>query len=212
MATKDQYEFFKTAYQEQNERKKTLETRAQLYLTIQTLYFGFVVLKFSDLLSGSSKSPSSLPASYLWFQVLVAALIASALVFTLLAVRIRRYEAVCDLRSAAENIDREPAEDAFFDARIADFVVASNRNIEVNTDAAESLRSAGWLMVSAVLSHLVFLVVSLGSEVGLGAQIASAFDADGRFPVVPTILVFVIVFVLPPFLWRRERRIRESMK
>jgi hypothetical protein len=212
MATKDQYEFFKTLYQEQNDRKKTIETRAQLYLTVQTLYFGFVVLKFSDLLSSSNKTPSSLPSVYLWLQILVAALMATALVFTLLAVKIRQYEAVCDLKEAAISIDEDPEEGRFFDLRIGDFVVASNRNIKANSDAADSLKIAGRLMVGAIISHLAFLVVSLGSEVNLGAQIASVFETEGQFPVIPAMLDIVVVFVVPPFLWWRERRTTKEIK
>lgn len=49
MATKEQYEFFKSVYDEHRDRIKALESRAQLYFTIQSLYFGFVVLKLSDI-------------------------------------------------------------------------------------------------------------------------------------------------------------------
>lgn len=47
--TKEQYDFFKAVYDEHKDRAKALESRAQLYFTIQSLYFGFVILKFSDL-------------------------------------------------------------------------------------------------------------------------------------------------------------------
>lgn len=48
MVTKEQYEFFKSVYDGHQDRIKALESRAQLYFTIQSLYFGFVVLKFGE--------------------------------------------------------------------------------------------------------------------------------------------------------------------
>jgi hypothetical protein len=101
MATKEQYEFFKSVYDEHRDRIKALESRAQLYFTIQSLYFGFVVLKFSDVYG--AHDGAKLPGFFTIFQVVVALFLAFALTCTLFAVRIQRYETASNLRDGKSN-------------------------------------------------------------------------------------------------------------
>ena len=55
MATKEQYEFFKSLYDEENSRYSVLENRAKLYVTIIALYLGAIAFKIADVLALSSQ-------------------------------------------------------------------------------------------------------------------------------------------------------------
>jgi hypothetical protein len=159
MATKDQYEFFKSIYAEHLERRKALETRAQLYFTIQSLYFGIVVLKVGEMVGiGNTGLPTAIgtqfPPLYQGFQCAVATFLAFAICLTLWSVRVRTYQTVTDPEEVARDLLDEHVElmsdEEFFKRRIVDFSVAANWNEAKNWEAARN-----------ALGLLVMLAVSL---------------------------------------------------
>ncbi|MBV9874723.1 MAG: hypothetical protein JO025_08345 [Verrucomicrobia bacterium] len=197
--TKEQYEFFKSVYDEHKERAKTLEGRAQLYFTIQSLYFGFVILKFSDLF-GSGKPSVSMPPSYQWFQVTVATFLAVALLFTLLAVRMRDYQTTCDPIEAAEALDGITSNERFFALRIGDFAVAANRNRQQNLRAAKCLRAACWLMVAAVSTHLLFFlcITALPNGFAVTSLVGPSW--------LPTVVLLLFLSMWPLLAWTESKK------
>ncbi|MFY9984806.1 MAG: hypothetical protein WAK31_08605 [Chthoniobacterales bacterium] len=199
--TKEQYDFFKAVYDEHKDRAKALESRAQLYFTIQSLYFGFVILKFSDLF-GSGKPGVSIPASYQWFQVIVATFLAVALLFTLWAVRMREYETTCDPTEAAAALDDNKSNELFFALRIGDFAVAANRNRQQNLHAAKCLQAACWFMVAAVATHLLFFLSTAALSNGFAVT-----SLTSKLPWLPTTLLVILLGVVWPFLaWNESKR------
>ena len=203
--TKEQYDFFKAVYDEHRERTRALETRAQLYFTIQSLYFGFVILKFSDLFS-SGKTNLPIPTFYQWFQVTVATFLAIALLFTLWAVRMREYETTCDPAAAAAALDENASNERFFALRIGDFAVAANRNRQQNLRAAKCLQVACWLMVAAVSTHLTFFLCVTALSNGV-----SSANFPGPSGWLPSVLLFLLLGVLWPLLaWNESRRKKQA--
>lgn len=72
----------------------------------------------------------------------------------------KNYETACNPRKALTQLVQRPDNETFYARRIADFVVASEINIDANIKAARSLRMACWLTIIAVGTHLLFLVSS----------------------------------------------------
>jgi hypothetical protein len=162
MATSLQYEFFRRLYEEQNERRKILEVRAQFYFSILSLYFGIVVFKFSDLLTPSKAlSPASLSPTFRTIHVIVAGCLVIGLTTTLLAIRIRNFEMPNNPRKIIDNMSEwPPSDDDFCDHRIVDYAVATTRNWDRNEECARYLRISGWFLVAAVVIHFISIVVS----------------------------------------------------
>lgn len=161
MATKLQYEVFKTVYDEETERFEALESRSKLYLTIISLYLGALAFKMDEVLKFLStfKTPAAL-----YIFMIIGFII--SLLFTIFATRIRPYEGICDLEQVVDSFGADPPSDEdFLDNRLADLVVATNRNSIENDKMAAHLRRASYALVFAVVMQLfVFLVASFHSR------------------------------------------------
>lgn len=160
MATAKQYEVFKHIYDEEIETYKHLEARARFYMTIITFYVGAIFFKFED--SIEFVRAYMIPA---YLYLLLAVLLLSALLFTVLAVRIRSYEGICDPEEVIHGFNNEPPEDVdFLNHRIVDLAVATNRNSDQNSKVATNLYVSAWLIFAAVVLQLFIFVYAFTSD------------------------------------------------
>jgi hypothetical protein len=151
LATKTQYDVFRSVYDEESERHSGLEGRAKLYLTIITAYLGAVAFKTTDVLAFISK----FNISFYWYLLLGVCLIL-ALLLTVFAMGIRTYEGVFDPEAEIKSFGpKRPSDEEFLDKRIVDLAVATNRNSDVNNRIATCLFYAGLLIFIAVCLQLV---------------------------------------------------------
>lgn len=156
MATTRKYKVFKSLYDEEADRYTKLAGRAQLYLSIVTLYVAAFAFKFEDIQKfidpfGVSK----------YLAISVAIVLSLSLLATLMAIRIRSYEALADPEEIIKGFaDEEPTDSDFLDARIADLAVATNQNSKINNCVANWLEAASWLLVAGLLLHLVLLTIA----------------------------------------------------
>lgn len=157
MATKEQHDFFRFLYEEEERRYSQLEGRAKLYLSVIAIFLATLIFKIDDV----EKSIELLRIP--WSVVLVqAALQASSLVFVVFGVFIREYEGIADPEEIVAGFgEAPPTNEAFFDDRIADYVVATNRNAAANDKAARFLEIAVFLLGSAMLLMLGMIVTRL---------------------------------------------------
>ena len=157
MITKEQYEFFSGLYEDAERTYGQLEARGNLYLGIIAGFLATVLLKAD----GAVSSANSLGVP--WWAVLVEALLfAGSLLFVLLALRIRSYEAVNDPQKIVDGWKGDgPSNEEFYEDRIADYVVAASRNAEINNQKATMLSVAGWLLVVAMLQMIGIFAFAL---------------------------------------------------
>ncbi|MBV8414187.1 MAG: hypothetical protein JO251_03150 [Verrucomicrobia bacterium] len=154
MATEAQYKFFQKLYDEQSERRKNIQERSKLYFTVVSFYFGAILFRLQDIVKAQS-----IPRLEIIFGISSAVIISASLLFTLLAIRVRAYEVPCDPEKWIKNLGVNPQEDPdFFDARIVDYAVATNKNDKVNEVAATKIKVAGWLIFGAVSVQLIGLI------------------------------------------------------
>ena len=158
MATEIQYKIFKEIYDEETQRYSSLGTRSNLYLTVITFYLGVILLKVDDLL----KFVMGFGVSVVWFLCIGIVLVA-ALLLTVRAVDIRKYEGICDPEEVIEGFGKTPPTDEdFLDHRIGDLAVATNRNSAQNNRVARLLQwAARVIFVAVLLQVLVFAVAIL---------------------------------------------------
>lgn len=157
MATENQYKFYRALYDEENDRYGLLEARAKLYLTILTFYLGSLAFKITDVKIFFSE-----------FAIPLAIAMAAGLAFVIAllccisAILIRKYEAITDPEELIASLGlNPPRDDEFFDDRIVDMAVATNRNSRQNDRAANALQAAGLLMAAGVVLHVVVFVIAL---------------------------------------------------
>ncbi len=135
---KEQYEFFRALYDEEERTTVQLEGRAKVYLGVISAFLATLLLKADD----AQKVAAVLKVP--WFLLLLEALpmtVALGVVFW--ALRIREFEAVND---GPDLIDRYgddwPTEEQFYEDRVADYAVASSINRGLNNQTAGLLSGA----------------------------------------------------------------------
>lgn len=153
MATKEQYEFFRFLHEDEERTYLALEARGRFYFSVISLFFASLLLKAEVITSATTLG---IPR---WVLTVFAAVLTLSLVLVTVAARIRSYEGVADPKKIVESYGKkEPKDEAFFDDRIADLVVATNRNSVVNERVATVLFWAGVCLAFAMILALVSLV------------------------------------------------------
>jgi len=157
MATKDQYEFFRSLYDEEERTSLQLEGRAKVYLGIISAFLVTFFLKTDDAINSASKLKIPFPL------LLVEALFFSAaLAFVLFALRIREFEAVNDgVRIIEEATNDGPTDEQFFEDRIVDYAFASSRNRQINNETSSALARAAWLLIAGMIFLVVIAILAL---------------------------------------------------
>lgn len=160
MATEKQMAFFKSLYDEELARHSGLQERAKVYITVITIYVGVIGLKIQEVatLATSFKVPY-------WLLLVVGVAVGVALLLTVLAVRIRQYEAAADPYVVSKEFQAgTPTDEAFFSARIADYTVATRKNRVTNDDVGARLHWAAIALASAVALHLASMLLALDHQ------------------------------------------------
>lgn len=152
MSTKEQYDVFKFIFDQETARENTLLDRSKLYISLLTLYSGFVVFVAKDA------RPTRI-SEWLIFAA-AATLLAAAFLLSLLATYVTNYEGINDPEKVIESeLSQSPTDKDFFLHRIVDMAVACNRNSKVNDERAEKLHWAGILMFSGIALHTVYFLL-----------------------------------------------------
>lgn len=152
MSSKEQYEVFKFIYDQEIARESTLLDRSKLYISLLTLYSGFVVFVVKD----------ARPASTIQWSIFAGAaiLLAVAFLLSLRATYVANYEGVNNPEKIIEEeLSLSPTDEEFFLRRIADLAVACNRNSKINDARADRLHVAGIFMFSGIVLHTVYFLL-----------------------------------------------------
>lgn len=152
MASEKQYQFFKSLYDEETARERQLHDQARNHLSLATLYSAFVLFVVDRL------KPAALPEKLLFIFAIVCML--AAFVISLWATKVSDYEAVNDPRRVLDEFGNAPVSDEeFFDSRIADYVVAWERNSAVNDRKASRLKVAGYALLLGIMLQACYLAL-----------------------------------------------------
>ena len=159
MATKDQYEYFKNKYKEEDERNITLTKRAEIYLSLISILFTGLIFKLSDIKVLCNENSCSLIA----FIILLFLLLVT-LGFTLDSIRIKDYESDLVVEDYVNELgDKAPTDEEFFDNRIATFIAATKENFTINNTKGDRLKYAGGALFISVIVLITFIIITITS-------------------------------------------------
>lgn len=177
MANQAQHDAFKTVFDEEQARYEQLEKRANLYLTVITFYLGAIIFKVEDLL----KFALNFRLSIFWFLA-IGTILGIALLLVVRAVGIREYEGLFDPKKEIESYrPMRPSDSEFFDKRLADFAVATNRNAKQNNKVAKLLQFAAWLIfLSVLLQIIIFGVIFTHAKIASSKEAAKICSCEGK--------------------------------
>jgi hypothetical protein len=154
MASEKQYLFFKSLYDEEVQRTQQLRDHAKNYLSLATFYSAFVAFVVQQI-----KPSTPLPIAIFLASVICMLL---AFLLALWASGIASFEVANNPEEIVDEFGDKPMSDeAFFDNRIADFVVASEGNCEVNDKKALQLVIAGYVLLGGIVLHACFIILSI---------------------------------------------------
>ena len=159
MATKEQYDFFKSQYDEENIRNNELTKRAEIYLSIISLFLTAVLFKIKDIFDSIKDVPT-----FLLTILLIVGLVSFAisLLFLINSLKIRDYEGVIDFNDFIEkNDDTTQSPEDFFEDRVADYIVAVKRNEIINNDKADLLIKSRIFILIGFLLTISFIILLL---------------------------------------------------
>jgi hypothetical protein len=152
VATKDQYEFFKFLFENEEKRSTSLIDRGKTFISLIALYSGFIALSADEKIGD---------AVLLWILFASAALsMLMSLLLSIVAVGVFRYEKI----NSPENIissfgDVSPSDPEFFDDRIIDLTVACNRNSKRNDQRAKLLFWASFFILLGLSLHASYFLL-----------------------------------------------------
>jgi hypothetical protein len=151
MATEEQYTFFRSMYDAEEHRYVQLQDKAKFFFAVISAYLGAITFKASDIVSFAAQF--HVPSGIL-LSVAVGMLL--ALVFTVLAMRIRGYERVTDPVKLVQALgNTAPTNAQFWDDRIIDLAAAANYNFAVNGRTAKHLMIASLAVVVSIAFQLI---------------------------------------------------------
>jgi hypothetical protein len=155
MATLKQYEFFNSLYDEESARTDELHGYGKTYLSLATFYSAFVAFVVEKL------RPDTTATKILFLATVVCML--GAFFISLWSMKVSNFEAVTTPRDVIDQFDEdEPMTDEeFFDNRIADYVVAYERNSVVNDRKARQVEIAGYAILMGIFLHACYITVRI---------------------------------------------------
>jgi hypothetical protein len=155
--TKEQYEFFRALYDEEERTALQLEGRAKVYLGVISAFLAAVLLKAGD----AKEIAKALQVP--WVLLISDAFPMSlALLLVLWSLRIRDFEAVNDGPALVDAYEDDwPGDAQFYRDRVADYAFASARNRRVNQETADLLAWASRAMAAGILVLLGIVAIAM---------------------------------------------------
>lgn len=153
MASKEQFEFFKSVYADEESRYRELIDRGKIILSLATLYTGFLAFTVER----------NSPASSEMFALFAAAviLLLTSFLLSILALGVYSYEGPADPEDILQNYGASPPSDAdFFDARIVDYAVAANRNAAQNDRRAKFIFFSIAVLLAGLTLHAIYFLLN----------------------------------------------------
>lgn len=150
-------DYTKYLYEEEKERTSHLNSLMKIYLTILTFTLGAIVFKFLDVkeILFSINDDGSIILRMFWiFSYLSSLMIMLSFLFTILVVKIRKYERLCNPTNFVEEATKVYDEIRLLSLINANYVVATERNWVVNQKKAKLLT---YSLLSYFFSFVFFI-------------------------------------------------------
>ena len=156
--TKEQYDFFKNQYEEENNRYSDLIKKSQIYLSLQTLLLSAVFFKIKDL-NEILKKTDCQDFMFIFFGVAILQVFIS-IFYNVLSMKVSKFEGVNNLRDVLSEFTSDSMSDEqFYTNRIVDYTVATGRNAEINDKSAKYLKISTYFLAVGLTCTILFLIL-----------------------------------------------------
>lgn len=156
--TKEQFDFFKNQYEEENNRYSDLIKKGQIYLSLQTLLLSAVFFKIKDLNEILDKIDFQ-DIMFLFFGIAILQVLIS-IFFNVLSMKVSKFERVNKLRDVLnEFTSNSMLDEQFFTNRIVDYTVATERNSDINDKSAKYLKISTYFLAGGLTCTILFLIL-----------------------------------------------------
>lgn len=156
MASREQYEFFKFLYEEEDRRSKELETRAQFYFAVISAFLATLLFNAAGIRNDISTlgiAPDMI--------IVETALLMGSLLLVVIAMMIRKHQRIAAGNDMLSRFGNTPlSEEAFFTMCIGDYNKAIQYNRKKNAKAASYLLWGSILLVTSMIVLLLTLAFS----------------------------------------------------
>jgi hypothetical protein len=163
MATKDQMDFFKDTYFDEEKRYEQLTRRGEIYFSIISILLSGILLKLKDIADLYKEMQRCFRIIGFAFFVLAFLFLGIAFLYLAQALRIRSYQAIIDFKKFRDDLeDTPPSDEDFFDDRIVNYMYATEKNEAVNEKRANALSRSlifillGFLFVCSFVVSIIF--------------------------------------------------------
>jgi len=162
MIYKEQIDFFRDVYKEEEARYQSLTDRGKIYLSIVSVFFGGVFLKYDWILDHRPSLKDGLA-----FHALGIAAFLVSLMLICRALQVIDYAEIADLSDLVktENLESQPLEE-FYKLRMADYAAAYEVNFTQNDKWANLLKNSLDLIVVGVILILAGILQAFASSLG----------------------------------------------
>lgn len=154
-------DYCKYIYEEEKTRANLLNNTVKIYLAFLTFALGLGVWKMMPIDKAFlyiNRSPHYLNHYYIFkcFFILSLFLFFLSFIFTILVLKVWKFERLCDPKERAINSVFTKNPNKILSIIISDYIVAANRNYEINEKKAKLLSKA----VFSLLSGLILLLLT----------------------------------------------------
>jgi hypothetical protein len=162
MATKEQHDFFKDQYVDEEKRSTDLNKRVEIYFSILSVFLTSIIFKLKDIYELYEKSQSRNKVISFGAFIIAFILFGFAFYYIVRALQIRVYQAVIDFENYRKKLKEiEPTNGEFFDDRIIDYMYATEHNEKVNDGKANNLEVALKFILAGFLAIALFIIILL---------------------------------------------------
>lgn len=157
MSTRNKYDFFEARYNEEIERMRDLQRKAQIYLSIISIVSSILLINLSSFRELIREDSSILITAFILLLILLFVLF-----FLLNSIRLKNYTLALN---PSEFINEYPEtgeyEDCdFYENRIANFINSIQDNQRINAEKASSLQISEY-----GLFGLIFMVIVITLQI-----------------------------------------------
>jgi hypothetical protein len=153
MASKNIYEFFESRYNEELERMRDLQKKAQIYLSIVSIIASIILVNISDFQCIIAKNNTLKITTFVFLADLFV-----ILVFLINSIRLKSYAVAFNPNVYSSELPADAsnyADDDFYDNRVADFLNSIEINQNINSEKAQSLKLSEYGLFGLVFIVLV---------------------------------------------------------
>lgn len=152
---KEKLEYMQKQFELEIDREESLNKKAQFYLSIISIILSTFVFKAKDLKEILDNESCTIPTFLILTTIL---LIFVSLLFITLSMKIHGYARSTTMSSVKKEMINKTSDTEFQKHRIADIIIAINKNSIINDSRARKLQLSMLFMIFSIALGCIFII------------------------------------------------------